>query len=371
MADAHLDSGGWEWHYDDTSDATKAILTRVVQTGAGTEIDIPTQLVAGINILSIAESCFDDAEGHKITKVLSMPSTVTSIGAYAFKTCSLLTFIAMGVGVTTLGRQIFMDCWKLASFAFPAGVTAVPDTMFQACVRLADVVLTDSITVIDEYAFEDCYSLGSIVIPDSVTTIGAGAFAACPLSSITFLGLVAPTSVGANWILDVPASVRGHAYAASNFPVPGDAWNGLTMGTVLAVSANTKPIFPRSYQVDWPTVITAANVAMDGTGTVNLIFTAGIRGSHVDEIKVKAQGTNVKTALRIFVNNGSDPTVAANNSLLYDKTIAATTASNNSELAEFIIRPDLLILPPSYRLYATIGTAVAAGIKVTVVGGDY
>jgi hypothetical protein len=233
------------------------------------------------------------------------------------------------------------------------------------------VVLTDSITVIDEYAFEDCYSLGSIVIPDSVTTIGAGAFEACSLTSITFLGLVAPTSVGANWILDVPASVRGHAYAASNFPVPGDAWNGLTMGTVLAVSANTKPIFPRSYQVDWPTVITAANVATDGTGTVNLIFTAGIRGAQVDEIKIKSLGTNVQTALRIFVNNGGDPTVAANNSLIYEQTIAAVTLSQTSEMGELIIRPDFLILPASYRLYATLGTAIATGIKITVVGGNY
>jgi len=43
------------------------------------------------------------------------------------------------------------------------------------------------------------------------------------------LGAVAPTLVG-NWIVGDPASLRGHAYAASNFPAPGSWFNGLLMG---------------------------------------------------------------------------------------------------------------------------------------------
>jgi hypothetical protein len=110
---------------------------------------------------------------------------------------------------------------------------------------------------------------------------------------------------------------------------------------------------------------------MDGTGTVATIFTAGAAGARVDEIRIKSLGTNVQTAVRIFVNNGADPTTATNNSLIYDKTIAATTASNTTELAELVIWPDTLVLPAAYKLTMTIGTAVAAGIQTTVIGGDY
>jgi len=67
-----------------------------------------------------------------------------------------------------------------------------------------------------------------------VTYIGYYAFYSCPsLASITFSGLVAPTTVGIGWIGSTSEGVRGHAYAASNLPSPGGVFNDLTMGTVL------------------------------------------------------------------------------------------------------------------------------------------
>jgi hypothetical protein len=139
--------------------------------------------------------------------------------------------------------------------------------------------------------------------------------------------------------------------------------------------ANTTPIFPLTPNINWGKVATA-NTAMDGTGTygttVILLFTAGAAGARVDEIRLKGLGTNIVTAVRIFVNTGADGSAnAALNSLIYDKTIAATTASNNSELAELVIWPDSLVLPAGYKLYATTGVTIAAGIQITVIGADY
>jgi len=74
-----------------------------------------------------------------------------------------------------------------------------------------------------------------VIIGNSTTTIENNAFYSCEyLTSITFLGLFAPTTVGTDWILDTPVEIRGHAYAASNFPPLGGVWNGLTMDTVLS-----------------------------------------------------------------------------------------------------------------------------------------
>ena len=143
------------------------------------------------------------------------------------------------------------------------------------------------------------------------------------------------------------------------------------------MAANTIPIYSKQGQISFSALLQTANIAKDGTGTTQLIFTAGADGARVERIRVRAVGTNVATVLRIFINNGSDPAVAANNVLYAEKTIAATTLSETAELAlnELPTTTDPtafpLVLPPNYRLYCTIGTTVAAGLRVTAIGSTY
>lgn len=143
------------------------------------------------------------------------------------------------------------------------------------------------------------------------------------------------------------------------------------------MAVNTIPIYTKQGQISFSALLQTANIAKDGTGLTQLIFTAGADGSRVERIRVRPIGTNVATVLRIFINNGSDPSVAANNVLYAEKTLAATTLSETAELAnnELPTTTDPsafpLVLPPTYRLYATIGTTVAAGIRITAIGGSY
>lgn len=142
--------------------------------------------------------------------------------------------------------------------------------------------------------------------------------------------------------------------------------------------ANVTPIYPLTPKVTWGT-LTAANTAKDGTGTVATLFTAGANGARIDQIKVRALGTNVATALRLFINNGSANSTAANNSLIHEATIAATTLSEVAALADNDITitkganvvPPIQFLPAGYKINAAIGTAVAAGLQITVSGADY
>lgn len=146
---------------------------------------------------------------------------------------------------------------------------------------------------------------------------------------------------------------------------------------MIYMAANTIPIYSKEGQISFSTLIQTANTAKDGTGTVALIFTAGANGARVERVRARAVGTNVATVLRIFINNGSDPTTAANNVLYAEKTIAATTLIETAELVlnELPTTTDTtafpLVLPPNYRLYATIGTTVAAGLRVTAIGSSY
>lgn len=143
------------------------------------------------------------------------------------------------------------------------------------------------------------------------------------------------------------------------------------------MAANTVPIYSKVGKIGGLGVtLTTAVTAKTGVGA-SLLFTAGADGSRIERIRARALGTNVATVLRIFINNGSDPSTAANNILYAEKTLAATTLSEVAELAlnELPTTTDPtafpMILPPGYRIYAAIGTTVAAGYVISVVGGDY
>lgn len=144
------------------------------------------------------------------------------------------------------------------------------------------------------------------------------------------------------------------------------------------MAANTIPIYSKAGQVEWqPALVQTANTATNGTGTVATLFTAGADGARVDRIRSKAAGTNVATVLRIFINNGGDNATAGNNILYAEKTIAATTASAAAALLTNEL-PDTtdttafpIVLPAGYKILATIGTTVAAGLYLSAVGSSY
>jgi len=168
---------------------------------------------------------------------ITIPDNVTYIGTYAFEECTSLTSIRIPDNLTAIGYATFASCFSLTSVTIPDSVKTIGGYAFIYCPSLRTITIPESVTSIGERAFFNCPSLSSITIPSNVTTIGDYAFSMCTsLTSITFLGLVAPTTVGADWILGTDAGIRGHAYAASNFPAPGDVFHGLTMGEVIPVS---------------------------------------------------------------------------------------------------------------------------------------
>jgi len=147
------------------------------------------------------------------------------------------------------------------------------------------------------------------------------------------------------------------------------------------MAQNTNPIFPLIPANTWVSGA-AANAATPGvTANTTKDLTSGTiygpietaeatNGSRVDFIKVRALGTNVATVIRIWLNNGSATGTAANNALYLERTLSSTSVSETAELPDIIL-PLNISLAPSYRIYATFGTAVAAGFHLTAIGGDY
>jgi hypothetical protein len=132
------------------------------------------------------------------------------------------------------------------------------------------------------------------------------------------------------------------------------------------------------------TAATAAN-AYDGTMTVGtsmaLIYTAGVNGSRVDQVRIKygstaggaPSGTTATTVVRIFINNGAANTTATNNTFFTDVVIPGVTYSNTTSLGEFTV-PIGISIPASYRIYALNSTAIGGtncALAVSAQGGDY
>jgi hypothetical protein len=144
------------------------------------------------------------------------------------------------------------------------------------------------------------------------------------------------------------------------------------------MSGNLDPIFSKAGDVSSnngtsvPAVITAAANDFTGAGANNvLVFTAGTNGAFVQRLRIKATGTNVASVLRVFLNNGSSHTTAANNTFFGEIGLPATTSSATGVTGPDIDYPLNLALPASFTIYVGLGTAVAAGWFVTAVGGQY
>ena len=141
--------------------------------------------------------CLDNKKGS-----VTIPSSVTSIGDYAFSGCSGLTSIDIPSGVTLIERSAFSGCRGLTSVTIPSGVTLIRDYAFSSCSGLTSVTIPSSVTLIgfsafsgcrgltsvtipsavrsiEDYAFQDCSGLTSVTIPSSVLSIGDFAFSGC------------------------------------------------------------------------------------------------------------------------------------------------------------------------------------------------
>ena len=130
------------------------------------------------------------------------------------------------------------------------------------------------------------------------------------------------------------------------------------------VSSNASTTMPE-------TLLTATGDYTGVSANHKLLFTAGAEGGFIYGLRCVAIGTNTASVIRVYRNNGSANTTATNNNLIAQYSLPATTATNVAATPEIYI-PLNEALNPSFRLYAGLGTTVAAGWVVTADrGGKY
>ena len=172
-------------------------------------------LILSENLKTVKDLAFAGG-GDKIvnyTGILNIPSSLTSIGSYAFQNAIGLTGIVVEEGntvydsrkncnaivetstntiifgcqnstipdgITSIGKSAFLNCTGLETVEIPNSIVSIGSSAFNGSGLSGELVIPNSVTTIEEQAFRGCVGLtGDLIIPNSVTYLGGTAFWDC------------------------------------------------------------------------------------------------------------------------------------------------------------------------------------------------
>lgn len=99
---------------------------------------------------------------------ITIPSSVTSIGDYAFASCSGLTRIDIPSGVSSYSVGMLRYCKGMTSHTIPWQITYIPNECFFGCSGLMEIVIPENVTRIGVNSFYGCSGLRSITVNSTV-----------------------------------------------------------------------------------------------------------------------------------------------------------------------------------------------------------
>ncbi len=157
-------------------------------------------LIMSEGIKSIPDYAFS---GAKIVD-LTIPSSVTSIGKYAFSNNLLTELPSLPSSIKNIGNGWFMSN-KLTNVVIPHGIESIDSYAFVSN-GITNVLIPNTVKKIGYQAFYN-NKIKSIVIPESVETIESYAFYNNSFSEITIMG--DQTRFNSNWTnIGFPASLK-------------------------------------------------------------------------------------------------------------------------------------------------------------------
>ena len=138
-----------------------------------------------------------------------IPSSVTVLNTYLFDHSYSMIRIAIPPTVTTIKRQALGNVPALESITIPYSVTAFENYAIYYSTNIRHIYIPSGVTSITEYAFAQLRTLTEIVIPASVTTIKGNAFADCRgMGAYHFKKTTPPTLSAASAFSSIPSDCK-------------------------------------------------------------------------------------------------------------------------------------------------------------------
>ena len=152
-----------------------------------------TSLTFPSTLKSIGEEAFGDCSGLTELTLPSNIETLGNrafggCGGVVYLNCNLpdtndgifrdskITRLVVGNGVTSLGQRSFCNSLQLASVPLPSTLKTIGSYAFEACKSLPSIAIPSSVRIILDHAFVNCEGLTELVVPEGVESIGEYAF---------------------------------------------------------------------------------------------------------------------------------------------------------------------------------------------------
>ena len=227
---------------------------------------------------------YDDSRNAPWGSYLSSISTitvgegVTKVGAYSFSMFPEGNTITVTLPSTliTIGNYAFMGTHGLHAIVIPDNVNYIGEAAFSYCLYLDTVTINAAGSVLQSIG-NDAFvntAITSISLPDSLTTIGNNAFNGCQQLGTVSIGVNASqlSSVGANAFNDVYSGVQ--AFSTVNYAGSSSQWNNITIAegngrlTQASIQYSVQdPVTPTTYTI---TFDAGNGVFSNGYSTMNI-----------------------------------------------------------------------------------------------------
>lgn len=120
-------------------------------------------------VKTVGSNAFENASG-----LVKATVSGVDISDGMFRHCKALQTVSIS-GAKSIGVAAFYGCEKLKNVTIPTSVTAIGEYAFYNT-AIRTLTLPEGLLTIGDDAFRDCFSLNSVVLPSTLKTIGDGAF---------------------------------------------------------------------------------------------------------------------------------------------------------------------------------------------------